>query len=110
MTPPEEIACYLKLARFYISASEFEGRSNSILEAFAAGGAGFASNIEAHREIIEQGKTGFLFAVNAIDALAQQIKQIDRQQDLYESVAAAAQNFASQFTWERTAQEYMQLY
>jgi len=44
-------------------ASEFEGMSNSLMEAMAAGVPAVCSNIDANRELVVDGETGFLTGV-----------------------------------------------
>lgn len=70
---PVEVPLYLKSADVYVSASEHEGRPNSVLEALATGTPVILSNIEAHREIVAEYRTGFLFELGNSSALAEQI-------------------------------------
>ncbi len=60
--PPKEVPNFLTLASAYVSASEFEGRPNAVLEALAMGKPAYVSNIPAHREVITPGKNGALFS------------------------------------------------
>ncbi|MBA3314086.1 MAG: glycosyltransferase [Planctomycetaceae bacterium] len=52
-------------------ASDFEGQSNSVMEAMAAGLPVIASDIPANRELIENGRTGYLVRPGDSVAFAQ---------------------------------------
>lgn len=52
-------------------ASDFEGQSNSLLEAMAAGRPVIASDIPANRELIDDGRTGYLVRQGDSVAFAQ---------------------------------------
>lgn len=53
----------LRLMDIFWIASDFEGQSNSIMEAMAAGLPVIASDIPANRELVVDGETGFLVKV-----------------------------------------------
>ena len=105
MTDPAEIPCFLKLAHCYVSASEFEGRSNSLLEAAAAGKVILASRIAAHAEIIRDGENGLLFEDAA--ELGRRLESVERDADLRRRLSAAAARLAGEHSWERCAEEYL---
>jgi len=73
--PPQEIPHFLTLASAYVSASEFEGRPNAVLEALSLGKPAYVSDIPAHREVISPGTNGALFSTipELITALQQGI-------------------------------------
>jgi glycosyltransferase involved in cell wall biosynthesis len=52
-------------------ASDFEGQSNSLMEAMAAGVPVVASDIPANRELVADGETGFLVKVGDCPAFSQ---------------------------------------
>jgi glycosyltransferase involved in cell wall biosynthesis len=55
--------------RYYLTASKYEGNPKSTLEALSSGCVVFASDIQNHKEIIEDKVNGFLFSVNNKDLL-----------------------------------------
>ncbi len=52
---------YIRASDLYVSASEKEGLPFNILEALGCGKTVICSNIKGHRDIIEHGKSGFLY-------------------------------------------------
>jgi L-malate glycosyltransferase len=108
--PPQEVPYYLALSRFYLSASEFEGRPNSLLEAFAARRLVFASDIEAHREMIEEGRTGFLFDPARLDLLEERLLALERDRAPADAVTERAYRTAQELSWNKSAETYLALF
>ena len=57
----DDLIRVLSKSKYFILPSHFEGNPKSLLEAMSAGCIVLASNIENHKEIIEDGVDGFLF-------------------------------------------------
>ena len=57
----DDLIRVLSKSKYFILPSHFEGNPKSLLEAMSAGCIVFASNIENHKEVIEDGVDGFLF-------------------------------------------------
>jgi glycosyltransferase involved in cell wall biosynthesis len=55
------LRAFYQEAHFLINPSFCEGMSNVVLEAMACGCPVIASNVPGHQEIVQHGKTGFLF-------------------------------------------------
>jgi glycosyltransferase involved in cell wall biosynthesis len=72
-------------------ASDFEGMSNSIMEAMAAGVPVVASDIPPNRELVVDGQTGFLVKVGDSVGFAQFADRILADRDLARRLGAAAQ-------------------
>jgi len=58
-----DVAKLLRIMELFWIASDFEGQSNSIMEAMAAGLPVIASDIPPNRELVVDGETGFLVRV-----------------------------------------------
>ncbi|WP_278575384.1 glycosyltransferase family 4 protein [Fusobacterium ulcerans] len=72
----EEVQEYLKASDFYISASKSEGLPNSVLEALEFELPVLLSDIEPHKEILENYDCGELFELDNIDSLENKIEKI----------------------------------
>ena len=72
----EEVQEYLKASDFYISASKSEGLPNSVLEALEFELPVLLSDIEPHKEILENYDCGELFKLDNIDSLENKIEKI----------------------------------
>jgi glycosyltransferase involved in cell wall biosynthesis len=92
-------------------ASDFEGLSNSVMEAMAAGLPVVASDISPNRELVVHGETGYLAPVGDRVAFAQLGQRLLLDRDLAKRFGEAARNrIASQFTTARMVERYAQLY
>lgn len=75
-------------------ASDFEGQSNSVLESMAAGVPVIASDIPANREIIDDGRTGYLVRPGDSVAFAQYADRILAAPELAREIGTAARGYA----------------
>lgn len=107
---PSEIPYYLKLSRAYVSASEFEGRSNSILEALAAGIPVIASDIEGHREVVQDNVNGYLFDVNQLQPIALKIQELMKDPVSQQRIKSNAIKSVETFSWESCASNYLKVF
>ena len=76
---PASIPFYLGNADVYVSASEHEGRPNSVIEAIACSLPLVLSDIEGHRELVESYEKGFLFKSGNSKELARQLANLDQK-------------------------------
>jgi glycosyltransferase involved in cell wall biosynthesis len=93
----------------FVLPSSSEGLSNSLLEALAASCLVIASNIPAHREVIEHGVTGLLFDNG--DQLANYLDEVLSDFSLYDDLrvrafALAEKNFRIESIVDRLARFY----
>lgn len=109
LVPPDEIALYLAGAAAYISAAEFEGRPNGLLEAMVVGLPCVVSDIPPHRELIEDGKSGVLFSLLDREGVAQRLATLLRSPDECARLGAEAKVRVSAQTWERCAEQYLSI-
>ena len=72
---PDEVPDYLIAADCVASASEFEGRPNAILEALSLRLPVMATDIPAHRLVLEEGALGFLWSETALAAVPARFTQ-----------------------------------
>lgn len=79
-------------------------------EGMAMGKAVVASDIGGHREIIEHGKTGLLFAAGNISALSETLGLLLDEPALRESLATRASNWVREHSWDSTTAAYRDIY
>ena len=92
-------------------ASDFEGLSNSIMEAMAAGLPVVASDIPPNRELVVDGQTGFLGPVGDRVAFAQLAERILLNPTLAQQLGSAGrERIAAHFSVEKMVAGYSQLY
>ncbi len=82
------------------------------LEAMALGRVVVASDVGGHRELIEDGKNGFLFPAGDPDALSDCLqRRFSRGREQWNSVRAYARRFVEeQRSWKRSVAGYAPLY
>jgi len=92
----------------FISASMQEGMSNAMLEAMASGLPIVTTRCEGVDELIAD--NGII--VNNADAreIADAIRKIADDRQLYKKMAVAARRQAQKFTWNKVASQYIELY
>lgn len=79
----------------FLSCSDTEGLSNSIIEAMAAGKAVIASAVGGTPELIEPGVTGYLYPARDVVALTVALENLLESAELRERVGRAAIEFAN---------------
>lgn len=95
-------------ASMLVYPSLYEGFGLPPLEAMAAGIPVVASKISSLPEVV--GDAGLLVDPYSIEEIAGAMGRILREPDLAEELAAAGKARAAEFTWERTANETMDLF
>ncbi|WP_102797861.1 TIGR04063 family PEP-CTERM/XrtA system glycosyltransferase [Bowmanella denitrificans] len=81
------------------------------LEAMAQGKLLLASDVGGHRELIENGKTGWLFASNDIPALADKVRDIFSSQVQWPAVIQQGRAYVEgQRNWGNSVQAYTPIY
>ncbi len=92
-------------------ASDFEGMSNSVMEAMAAGVPVVASDIPPNRELVIDGKTGFLVRVGDSVGFAQFADRILNDADMARRLGTAGrQRMQDEFSIDRMVQSHIDLY
>ena len=69
---------YIRAANLYVSASEKEGLPFNIMESLGCGMVTLASDIKGHRDLIEDGVSGFLYTPGNITEYVEKVKAIYR--------------------------------
>lgn len=80
------------------------------LEAMAAGRLVAASDVGGHKELIEDGKTGYLFPANDPDALAKSVRNILDTKVYWPEITARGRTFVETRRWDRVSQAYGPLF
>jgi phosphatidylinositol alpha-mannosyltransferase len=81
-----------------------------LLEAMAAGCAVVASDLPAYRAVVRDGVDGLLVPPADVTALAAALRRVLEDPDLAERLAAAGEARAAEFSMDRLAERYLELY
>lgn len=90
--PHERIVEYLVLSDIYISTSCSDGTSFSLQEAMSCALAPIVTDLPANREWVTDGKNGFLIAINDIQALADRIVYLLRNDEVRREFGRLSRN------------------
>ncbi|MEZ6068153.1 MAG: glycosyltransferase [Planctomycetaceae bacterium] len=107
----DDAASLLQLADVFWLASEFEGMSNSLMEAMACGKPVVVSDIAPNRELVRHEREGFLAGIGDGVAFAQFTRRLFDDPSLSATIgAAAAERMARLFSREAMVRSYATLY
>lgn len=110
--PPDTIPTLLADADVFVLPSFSEGRPNALLEAMAAGLTVVASAIDGVTELVDDGRTGRLFAAGDDQALSAVLIPLlqDSATRLRLGTAAHEEICTRELTWAGAAEKYARLY
>ncbi|MCG6154725.1 glycosyltransferase [Rubinisphaera margarita] len=92
-------------------ASEFEGQSNSLMEAMAAGLPVIVSDIPANRELVTHNETGIVVPLGDSAAFATALRQLKLDRELAERLGSAArQKMLDEFSVQAMIDQHRSLY
>jgi len=95
----------LSSAWVFVTASMKEGWGLCPIEANACGTPAIAYDVPGLRDSIRNGYNGILIRDGDIDSLAQGIQAVISDDDLISRLGAHGKEWASRFTWDRTAED-----
>ena len=103
------VADYLSISDFFVSASDSEGLPNAVLEAIACGNPVILSDIPQHMEILrELPNVGRSFALHDKKAMAEIMLDFAKHKDGFADVAADLKE--SPFTMKKMGSKYQNYY
>jgi glycosyltransferase involved in cell wall biosynthesis len=107
--PFDEMVKLYQECSFYVTASKWEGFGLPVIEAGACEKPALVPNNTAHPELIEDGKTGFIY--DDYGELARFAKRLIQDQELRRSMGLQGRKrVESKFSLDRTARKYIELY
>ena len=110
--PRESVYALMDHAQFLVVPSEwYEGFPVVVAEAFARGLPLIGSNIGSLAELIDHGRTGFLFQPGNAEELAVAVHHAFEHKDEMDSISQSARmEFESKYTARRNYESLMQIY
>jgi glycosyltransferase involved in cell wall biosynthesis len=107
----DDVLSLLPHADVYWIGSEYEGQSNSLIEAMQAGTAVVASDIPGNRDLVENGRSGLLVTVGDRADIARKTQTLLEDRDLAHRLGEAAkQKIADDFSVDAMVQKHATLY
>ena len=106
----EEIAEYYAQANLFAYPSRHEGMPNVVLEAMASGLPVVASRIAGNEELVLEGQNGLLVPAEDPESLQTALRQMIGDVEQRQQMGAASRAIvAGEYTWEKVAQQYLEL-
>ena len=107
----DDVASYLNAADLFVLPSQFEGLSNSLLEAMACGLPVISTRVGGSIDIIEDGINGLLVDVDNEDHLIQAISKVLNDSLLATSLGKnARQTIVEHYDLDKITETYLELY
>jgi glycosyltransferase involved in cell wall biosynthesis len=107
----DEVIDVLSATDIFVNPSYSEGLGISVMEAASIGLPIIATDVGGTREIIEDGKTGFLIKAGDAEQLEHKLLGLLTNTDLREELGRNARIFVKQkFDWDKIAEKYIELY
>ncbi len=100
-----ENACdYMRACDLYVSASTIEGMPFNLIEAMGCGKTVLASRVKGHSDLIEDGKSGFLYELDDMDGFVSRVVAIHDGELKLESddILARYKDFAKETVFDET--------
>jgi glycosyltransferase involved in cell wall biosynthesis len=94
----------------FVFPSALETFGLVLVEAMAAGLPVVSSRVGGAREVIEEGRTGYTFAVNDIDGMTEGVRRIAVSRERIAAMGRAARAFAETQTWPAMMDEVIDHY
>jgi len=107
----DRVAEVLNAMDVFVLPSFSEGMSNTLLEAMSSGLPVVATRVGGSPEVVEENRSGLLFAPGNLDQLSDCLSQLAQQASLGRALGEAArQQIAARFSFERMVDSYSRLY
>jgi glycosyltransferase involved in cell wall biosynthesis len=95
----------------FVLPSICEGMSNTLLEAMASGLPVVATRVGGNSEVVDEGRTGWLVSPGNANELSQRLRHLSLNRErLREAGLAARKRIVGEFSLERMASDYQNLY
>lgn len=106
----DEIPKYFYEADVFVSPSLNEGMANAMLEALAMGLPIVATDIGGTKELVEDGKNGFVIKKRDVQDIVDKVRKIKQDQQLREKMSQESLLRAKKMDWGTVAVEYVNVY
>ena len=108
--PREDTAPFYREANIFVLPSFNEGMSNAMLEALASGLPLIATDTGGTKELLEDGKNGFIIQMKNSEDIAEKIKRLIDNPELRQKMAEESRKKALEMSWEKVAENYLDIY
>lgn len=108
--PEKQKTDFYNLADLFLFPSQKEGFGMPVIEVGACGVPSIASNVSSLKELVINGKTGYLAKFNDINDWKNKIEELLSNESLRKKMGQKAQKFSQNFSWDKTAKKQIAIY
>lgn len=108
--PHEKVSHIYASADVFVLPSLNEGMSNTILEAIASGLPIIATDTGGTRELVEDGKNGFVIPLRSSEVIAEKLERLLEDSVLKASMGQKSRKKSEEMSWKKVAKDYYSLY
>jgi alpha-1,3-mannosyltransferase len=106
----KKLHAILSKSDVFILASEYEGFGISVIEAMAAGLPVVVNNIETMKELIRNGRNGYIVNFKNHNKTARVVLKLLRNKSLREKIGESARYYSKKFDWSIVAANVEKIY
>ena len=106
----EEKAAYYRKAGIFCLCSHYEGFPMVVLEAWAYGVPVVTTPVGALPDMVEEGKNGFLYDIDDVDALANQLDLLMANENMRSQMSQYSIKYAKRFSPQAINKQFETLY
>ncbi len=106
----DDVPNLLQIANVYVASSIREGLAMNVIEAMASGVPVVAFDNRGHRSIIEDGVNGYLVKSGDDQTMAEKVKELLDNKNIYQQFSEAGQNRVSEFAVDNVMSKMKTIY
>jgi glycosyltransferase involved in cell wall biosynthesis len=108
--PREETYKYYQRVNLFVLPSANEGISNAMLEALASGLPVIVTDVGGTKELIEDGKNGYIVPLRDAEAIAAAIQKMIDNPEARALMSRENRQKAESMSWKNVAEKYREIY
>lgn len=101
---------YQQIVDVLVSCSKREGLPLNIVEAMLSGTPVVVSNNRGHRELIQEGKNGYMVSVDDVEMMAEKCIELMRDEERHTKFALTAREYALKYCFSAVKDELRRIY
>ena len=106
----KELLNYYKRSDIFVLPSEREGMPLVLLEAMAMGLPIVATNVTGTRDVVKNGKNGYLVPLGNVESFRSALLKITSNKSTYKNLSQTSRKMADKYSWEKISAQFEKLY
>ncbi|HEY5268598.1 MAG TPA: glycosyltransferase, partial [Candidatus Saccharimonadales bacterium] len=106
----KELLNYYRRSDIFVLPSEREGMPLVLLEAMAMGLPIVATNVTGSRDVVKNGKNGYLVPIGNVESFRSALLKITSNKSTYKKLSQTSRKMADKYSWEKISAQFEKLY